>query len=120
MPSSLLRMRKRQAQGQGPASTSRSFGELRRIRSKEHLRFVARQPRLICRRTPSQTHHIRYAQAKGIPLKVSDEYSVPLCAIHHMENNAFGDERSWWEEQKLDPLPLPEQLWSKTREKANP
>ena len=90
------------------------FGELKRIRSKEHLRFVARQPCLICGRTPSQSHHIRYAQAKGIALKVSDEFTVPLCAIHHMENHATGDERRWWEKHKIDPLIAAESLWGAT------
>ena len=90
------------------------FGELKRVRSKEHLRFVARQPCLICGRTPSQAHHIRYAQAKGIALKVSDEFTVPLCAIHHMENHATGDERQWWEEHKIDPLLAAESLWRAT------
>ena len=78
--------------------------ELKRVRSKEHLRFVAGQPCLICGRTPAHAHHIRYAQAKGIALKVSDEFTVPLCAIHHSENHATGDERRWWQERKIDPL----------------
>jgi hypothetical protein len=38
-----------------------AIGEPRRIRSKEHLRFVAQQPCLICGRSPSQAHHIRFA-----------------------------------------------------------
>jgi Rad52/22 family double-strand break repair protein len=42
-----------------------ALGEPKRFRSKEHLRFVARQPCLICGRAPSQAHHIRYAQLKG-------------------------------------------------------
>src|SRR5262245_15934008 len=41
------------------------ISETRRVRSKEHLRFVAQQPCLICGRTPSQAHHIRYAQPRG-------------------------------------------------------
>ena len=96
------------------------FGELKRIRSKEHLRFVARQPCLICGRTPSQAHHIRYAQPRGISLKVSDEFAVPLCAIHHMENHACGNERKWWEEHNLNPLSAAEHLWKKSRQAANP
>ena len=42
-----------------------TFGEPKRIRSKEHLRFVASQPCLICGRSPSHAHHIRYGQSKG-------------------------------------------------------
>jgi hypothetical protein len=43
--------------------------EPKRIRSKDHLRFVASQPCVICGRTPSHAHHIRYAQPKGLALK---------------------------------------------------
>jgi Rad52/22 family double-strand break repair protein len=88
--------------------------ELKRVRSKEHLRFVASQPCLICGRTPAHAHHIRYAQAKGIALKVSDEFTVPLCAIHHSENHATGDERRWWQERKIDPLTVAAELWGKS------
>ena len=74
-----------------------TIGEPKRFRSKEHLRFVARQPCLICGRAPSHAHHVRYAQPRGLGLKVSDEFTVPLCAIHHGENHSTGDERCWWE-----------------------
>ena len=107
--------------GQQPPRIDKSMltlSEPKRFRSKEHLRFVARQPCLICGRTPSQAHHIRYAQPRGLALKVSDEFTVPLCAIHHSENHATGDERGWWLTRKIDPLPIAEQLWRKGREQA--
>jgi hypothetical protein len=91
-----------------------TIGEPKRIRSKEHLRFVAEQPCLICGRSPSQAHHIRFAQPRGLALKVSDEFTVPLCAIHHTENHGTGDERLWWQERKLDPLKVAEQLWNQS------
>jgi DNA recombination protein Rad52 len=89
--------------------------EAKRVRSKEHLRFVASQPCLICGRTPAHAHHIRYAQRRGLALKVSDEFTVPLCAIHHNENHTTGDERRWWQERKIDPLTVAAELWSKSR-----
>jgi hypothetical protein len=92
-----------------------AIAEVKRIRSKEHLRFVASQPCLICGRTPAHAHHIRYAQPKGVALKVSDEFTVPLCAIHHSENHTTGDERRWWQERKIDPLTVAAELWSKSR-----
>ena len=92
-----------------------TIGEPKRIRSKEHLRFVARQPCLICGRTPSHAHHIRYAQPRGLSLKVSDEFTVPLCAIHHSENHATGDERGWWIRRKIDPLNVARALWHQGR-----
>ena len=92
-----------------------TIGEPKRIRSRDHLRFVARQPCLVCGRKPSHAHHVRFAQPKGVALKVSDEFTVPLCAIHHSENHATGDERSWWEQHKIDPLDVARMLWKEGR-----
>ena len=83
--------------------------------AREHLRFVAEQPCLVCGRSPSHAHHIRYAQPRGLGLKVSDEFTVPLCAIHHSENHTTGNERQWWQEHNLDPLPVAHRLWQKSR-----
>jgi hypothetical protein len=30
---------------------------------------------------------------------VSDEFTVPLCAIHHHQIHTTGKEREWWEER---------------------
>ena len=91
-----------------------TISEPKRHRSREHLRFVAKQPCLICGRSPSHAHHIRYAQPRGLGLKVSDEFTVPLCAIHHSENHTTGNERGWWQERKLDPLPVAHRLWQES------
>jgi hypothetical protein len=88
-----------------------TLGEPKRIRCKEHLRFVASQPCLICGRTPSHAHHVRYAQSKGLSLKVSDEFTVPLCAIHHHNIHTTGKEREWWQERNIDPLRVANRLW---------
>ena len=88
-----------------------TIAEPKRIPSKEHLRFVAQQPCLICGRKPSHAHHVRYAQVRGLGLKVSDEFTVPLCATHHSENHRTGDERRWWEENKIEPLAIAQDLW---------
>ena len=91
-----------------------TFGEQKRIRSKEHLRFVAQQPCVICGRKPAHAHHVRYAQPKGIALKVSDEFTVPLCAVHHDENHHTADERRWWKDHRIDPLGVARDLWNAT------
>ena len=88
-----------------------TFGEPQRIRCKEHLRFVASQPCLICGRSPSHAHHVRYAQSRGLSLKVSDEFTVPLCAIHHQHIHTTGKEREWWQERNIDPLMVASRLW---------
>ena len=57
----------------------------RRLRDKTHLRFVTKQPCLVCGRQPCDAHHLRFAQSRGFSLKVSDEFTVPLCRAHHRE-----------------------------------
>jgi hypothetical protein len=91
-----------------------TLGEPKRVRSKEHLRFVAQQPCVICGRKPAHAHHVRYAQPKGLALKVSDEFTVPLCATHHSENHYTADERRWWKEHRIDPLGVARELWNAT------
>jgi hypothetical protein len=94
-----------------------TFGEPKRIRCKEHLRFVGSQPCLICGRSPSHAHHVRYAQSRGLSLKGSDEFTVPLCAIHHNHIHTTGKEREWWQERNIDPLKVASELWQRSRER---
>jgi hypothetical protein len=59
----------------GPGKIDKSLltiSEPRRRRDKSHLRFVAKQPCLICERLPCDAHHLRFAQSRGLGLKVSD------------------------------------------------
>src|ERR1035437_3071562 len=56
-----------------------TIAEPKRLRDKAHLRFVASQPCLVCGRQPSDPHHLRFAQPRALGLKVSDEFTVPLC-----------------------------------------
>jgi DNA recombination protein Rad52 len=97
-----------------------TIGEPKRIRCKEHLRFVAKHPCLICGRSPSHAHHVRFAQSRGLGLKVSDEFTVPLCAIHHHHNHTTGNERLWWQEHKIDPLAAATCLWRERTGQALP
>lgn len=90
----------------------------KRIRSKDHLRFVAQQPCLVCGRTPSHAHHIRFAQPKALGLKVSDEFTVPLCAIHHDQLHRTGDERQWWQDRQIEPLAAAKELWRRSSANA--
>ena len=82
-----------------------------RRRSKAHLVFVRAQPCLICERGPCDAHHLKFAQPRGLSLKVSDEFTVPLCRSHHRELHRHGDEVAWWEKMRLKPIPTARQLW---------
>jgi len=91
------------------------LGVERRIRDKEHLKRVAELPCLVCSRQPSHAHHLRFAQRRGLSQKVSDEYVVPLCALHHGALHHYSSETEWWAKQKIDPLPVAAELWAKHR-----
>jgi hypothetical protein len=91
------------------------FGEIRRHRDKTHLRFVALQPCLLCGRSPSDPHHLRFAQPRALGRKNSDEFVVPLCRTHHRQNHQVGDEVSWWKQTKIDPLKVALRLWQVSR-----
>jgi hypothetical protein len=100
-----------------PAQIDKSvlaIAEPRRLRDKAHLRFVASQPCLVCGRQPSDPHHLRFAQPRALGLKVSDEFTVPLCRTHHREIHRYGDEAAWWSKHRLDPLIVASTLWRET------
>jgi hypothetical protein len=86
-----------------------------RLRDKEHCKFVASQPCIVCGRTPCEAHHIRFAQPRALGRKVSDEYTIPVCRLHHREVHHYGDEVSWWAGVSIDPLPIALELWSRSR-----
>lgn len=92
-----------------------TLAEPRRIRNPEHLKFVATQPCTICARTPSEAHHLRIAQPRALGRKVSDEFTVPLCALHHRDLHAKGDEREWWWGHSIEPLSVAARLWAHSR-----
>jgi hypothetical protein len=87
----------------------------RRYRNREHLRYVARQPCLVCGRKPSDPHHLRYVQPRALGRKASDEFAVPLCRIHHRLLHRVGNEGAWWQEAGIDPIKAARKLWKRTR-----
>ncbi len=91
------------------------IGEVRRYRDKAHLKFVASQPCLIRGRRPSDPHHPRFAQQRALGRRVSDEFTVPLCRLHHRELHRSRDERAWWSRLGLDSVKIAETPWKRTR-----
>jgi ERF superfamily len=90
------------------------FPEPRRIRDRDHIRQVIKQPCLVCGRRPCDPHHLRFAQSRALGRKVSDEFTVPLCRAHHREVHRFGNEESWWGNTGIDPLAAARSLWLET------
>ncbi|RZN30344.1 ERF family protein [Bradyrhizobium sp. Leo121] len=82
-----------------------------RKRSKAHLAFVGGQPCLVCKQTPSDPHHLKFAQPRALGRKVSDEFTVPLCRAHHQDLHRHGNEKAWWADLQIAPFPIAKQLW---------
>ena len=88
--------------------------EPRRVRDREHLRYVTKQPCLVCGRQPCDPHHLRFTQSRALGRKVSDEFTVPLCRGHHREVHRCGDEAAWWRRVGVDPTVAARALWLET------
>jgi hypothetical protein len=103
----------------GPAVIDKAelaLGVPRRLRDAVHLEFVASLPCLVCGRSPSHAHHLRFAQPRSMGSKVSDEWAVPLCVIHHRALHDFGAEEKWWEQIGIDALAEAEKLWRQSHQ----
>jgi hypothetical protein len=92
----------------------RNTGKTIRLRDKDHLKFVSKQPCVVCGREPSDAHHLRFAQPRALGRKVSDEFTVPVCRLHHRELHRHGDEGAWWTSLNIDPVPIAIGLWRST------
>jgi hypothetical protein len=88
--------------------------EPRRVRDREHVRFVARHACLVCGRLPSDAHHLRFVQSRALGRKVSDEFTVPLCRGHHREVHRCGDEAAWWSNAGIEATLTARALWLET------
>jgi hypothetical protein len=96
------------------------IGAVKRNRDKTHLRFVASQPCLLCQHSPSDPHHLRFAQPRALGMKVSDEFTVPLCREHHRQLHHSGNESAWWRDMGIEPLEIARTLWQETHAKPTP
>ena len=90
-------------------------GEPKRLRDKAHLKHVASKSCVLCGRRPCDAHHLTFAQPRAMQLKVSDEFVVPVCRLHHTELHQSGDEEAWWEAKGMKPLLIAERLWNESR-----
>lgn len=81
-----------------------------RERNTAYLAYLRRQP---CRIGvgcigPVQAAHLRYTDLAagrtnpGLSVKPSDCWATSLCAHHHAEQHARGNEHAWWASYGLD------------------
>ena len=84
-----------------------------RIRSKKHMAFVATQPCLVCGRSPVQVHHLTCApEPKARGLKAGDNWTVPVCVMHHNAIHGAGNETRYWSRLDIYPIFEAKRLWA--------
>ncbi|MGA8003554.1 MAG: single-stranded DNA-binding protein, partial [Pseudolabrys sp.] len=54
----------------------------------------------------------------AIGLKVSDEFTVPLCRGHHRQVHQTGNEEVWWESLRINALEVARSLWQQSQSAA--
>src|SRR3954462_6256143 len=104
---------------QSRSDAIRALGKTVRLRDKDHRRFVLRQACLVCGRVPSDPHHLTFTQPRALGRRVSDEFIVPVCRVHHRELHRSGNEAAWWRKLNIDPIPIALRLWQRTRTDGN-
>ena len=100
---------------QSRSDAIRALGKTVRLRDKDHRQFVLRQACLVCGRVPSDPHHLTFTQPRALGRRVSDEFIVPVCRVHHRELHRSGNEAAWWRKLNIDPIPVALRLWQQTR-----
>ena len=96
-------------------TASRIAAKAIRLRDKEHCKFVALQPCIVCGRTPSEAHHIRFAQPRRSAARSATNTRSRSVGLHHRDLHGYGDEASWWAAVNIDPLPIALELWRRSR-----
>ena len=113
-PETRRRRRRGRDRATGVNKTVLALPVPRRIRDRDHVKSVAKQPCLVCGRRPADAHHLRFAQPPTLGRKVSDEFTVPLCRGHHREVHRCGDEAAWWNKTGIDAAAVARALWLKS------
>lgn len=91
--------------------------------SEAHLVLVRALPCIVCgTRKDIHAHHLKSGPARderSLGAKATDQWTVPLCAIHHLADvELVGSKREleWFESKSImDPYSLAQGLWTATR-----
>ena len=60
------------------------------MRSPKRLAEIRKLPCVVCGRSPvDAAHSNQSAHNKGLGIKASDEFTIPLCRQHHIEYDQF-------------------------------
>ncbi len=73
-----------------------------KMRSNKHLAYIRTLPCIIhnkgehCNGLPVVAHHLTHVNDKGgMGLKTGDNYTIPICWLHHQTLHSMGESKFW-------------------------
>lgn len=91
--------------------------KIARVTSPKHLMYLRTLPCIVsvdgqyCNGSPVHAHHLTILKGeRGVGQKVGDNYTLPVCAIHHRNLHDMG-EKKFWEAWGIDAIEEALKLW---------
>ena len=92
----------------GPKASQRRPGM-----DPNHVKMVATLPSCISGKYPCDAQHLRIRAERGVALRATDRWCVPLTREEHNECHKLGSKReeAWFLKQGIAPYELANALW---------
>ncbi len=81
---------------------------------KKHLANIRKLPSCVSGNTMHiEAHHLRIAEERGVGMKATDRWAVPLTIMEHRQVHEFGSRREgeWFANRGVDCIDLANRLW---------
>ena len=86
--------------------------------SEAHLALIRQMPCAECLKIPAgEAHHLKANTGeRGMAVRSTDRYALPMCTLHHGAVEAVGAKREtkYFQDLGFDPIELAQDLWSAT------
>lgn len=84
--------------------------------SPAHLECIRQLPSCLSGKRPCDPHHLRVSNERGVGLKATDRWAVPLTRDEHEECHRVGSrvEEAWFLNRGIDVYSLANALWQAT------
>jgi hypothetical protein len=85
--------------------------------SREYLAKIRKLPCVVCGTYNSiHAHHLRIKEERGVGMKATDQWAIPLCWEHHLGHygtHSVGsrEENKWFLARGIDAIALAQSLW---------
>lgn len=88
--------------------------------SPEHLTLIRQLPCCVCGQSPpSDPHHLKIKSERGVGLKATDRWTLPMCREHHNEIEKVGTtearEEAWFLKHGISCFVLARAFWNAPR-----